>query len=81
MNGKHLLPVNGDRADQLAFFQQRDYQQRASAGEVSKFDDGFIAVEVRFLSPDILDVRDLFGSRDMGQAAVRVRMNHMRRDA
>src|SRR5262249_41997167 len=51
-----------------------DDQQRARAAEVGKLYNGWIAFEVRFLCPYILDVRDLFGSRHLGQAAVGVRM-------
>ena len=71
------MAENGDEAEQFVFLEHRDSQHRASASKIYKFDVGFIAFEVGSAGPDIVDVRNLFGSSDVPKAAFRMGTDHL----
>jgi hypothetical protein len=52
---------NGDCSHQLLIW---DSYRRASPRKICKFDDVLIAFKVRLAGPNIVDVSNLFGSRD-----------------
>jgi hypothetical protein len=68
---------NGDCSHQLLIFQHWDSYRRASPRKICKFDDVLIAFKVRLAGPNIVDVSNLFGSRDGPQAAFRMGTDHL----
>src|SRR6185312_7358235 len=75
--GTHLLAEYGDEADQFVPLEHWHSQHRASAGKIYKFDVGFIALEVGWTGPNIVDMRNLLGSGDVPKAALRMGTDHL----
>jgi hypothetical protein len=71
--GAHLLPVDVDVADQLAFLEHRHQQQGAGTGQLDHRDGGRVAVAVGPLRCQILDLDDLLGALHAAETGPRAR--------